>query len=139
MLYKGLGINKDMGNAIIWFEKSANQGNVDAKNLLGTFYLKGIGVPKSTDRGLELIISAATEGHPAAFHNLGLVYQLGLGVPRNNIYAYLWFAVATKSGHQSAKRFREGAALSMTPDAINTARALASACERKNFKMCISF
>jgi TPR repeat protein len=114
-------------------------GNVDAKNLLGTFYLKGNGVPKNIDRGLELIIAAAKEGHPAAFHNLGLVYQLGLGVPRNEIYAYLWFAVASQSGHQNAERFREGIALSMTSDAIDTAQALATACKRKNFKRCISF
>jgi hypothetical protein len=139
MLWDGTEIPQNKSDALKWYEASSKLGNIDAKNTLGTLYLKGDTVPKDTQHGLELIIAAASEGHPAAFQNLGLIYQLGLGLPKNNVYAYLWFAVAANIGHQTAEKFKEGLAISMSPVDVEKAKKLAASCKQKNYKKCISF
>ena len=52
------GIEKDLGKAATWFEKSAEQGNSKAQAYLGQMYLKGDGVAKDEAKGKELLCAA---------------------------------------------------------------------------------
>lgn len=46
----GLGVQRDYGEAVKWYQQSAENGNPDAQRNLGTMYYQGHGVPQ--DNGL---------------------------------------------------------------------------------------
>ena len=47
MYANGYGIPKDDSKAVVWYEKSATQGLVDAQFNLAVMYASGRGVPKT--------------------------------------------------------------------------------------------
>ncbi len=44
MWYNGVGVRQDYNEAFNWFEKAAEQGDVNAQFNLGIMYYKGYGV-----------------------------------------------------------------------------------------------
>ena len=44
--YYGYGVPKDVGEALKWYQKTAEQGSVDAQFTLGFLYYEGRGVPQ---------------------------------------------------------------------------------------------
>ena len=49
LLLTGEGIEKNVKEAISWFEKSLKNGHIDASFHLGNIYYKGIDVPKDAE------------------------------------------------------------------------------------------
>ncbi len=64
--YHGEGIPKDFAQAMIWFQKAAEQDDADAQYNLGFMYGRGEGVKKSHGQSFEWFKKAAALGHAGA-------------------------------------------------------------------------
>jgi len=95
---EGNGVIKDLDMAASFYEKSKEQGNVNAYNNLG--YVKLL--QKKFLEGKQLLLTAADMGNIDALHNLGLVYQQGLGVSIDIPRAFQYFSKAAESDHYGA-------------------------------------
>lgn len=78
-------------NAIMWFEKSAQQKNPEAINHLGILYYYGHGVAQDEAKAKEFFEAAASQHLASAEYNLGFLYDKGSGVERNAQKAKEWF------------------------------------------------
>ena len=66
---------KDYANALPYFQRAAEVGNVDAQNNLGVMYHFGEGVSKDFSKAAEWYRKAAEKNHVKAQFNLGVLYQ----------------------------------------------------------------
>jgi TPR repeat protein len=89
-----LGVPQDNEQAVLWLQKSAEQGNIVAQVELGVVF------DKMQDYAQALIWyrKAAEQGHPRAEYNLGLAYQNGEAVPKDMAQAIAWFRKAADQG-----------------------------------------
>jgi TPR repeat protein len=89
-----LGVPQDNEQAVLWLQKSAEQGNIVAQVELGVVF------DKMQDYAQALIWyrKAAEQGHPRAEYNLGLAYQNGEAVPKDVAQAMAWFRKAADQG-----------------------------------------
>lgn len=76
----------------------AEQGDAEAQNMLGDFYLLGIGVETRPDMAYQLYRSAAEKGHKDALSNLAYCLELGLGVNQNVTLALKLYKEAAYKG-----------------------------------------
>jgi TPR repeat protein len=96
--YSGRGVAKDYKQAIHWFTKSAEQGNVIAQATLGYIYLKGEGVPQDHAQAIEWLKKAAEQDDTEAQRILGAVYLGSSGVPGDSKQALFWLTKAAEKG-----------------------------------------
>ena len=64
------------------------------------------------------------------------MYAKGDGVIKDNVYAHMWFNIATASGHEYASKNKDIVAKRMTASQIEKAQDLARECVRKKYKGC---
>ena len=62
--------------AVYWYTKSAEQGNVYAQYNLGNLYLRGHGVTQNDELAFKWFTKAAEQGDAPAQYNLGHMYLL---------------------------------------------------------------
>lgn len=60
-----------------FLERAAEEGNADAKALLGKMYILGRGVGKDVEKGLDYLEDAAERGSSYAMSELGMLYIEG--------------------------------------------------------------
>ena len=53
---------------------------------------------------------AAVLGYPLSQNRLGRLYELGLGVSQDYVMAYVWYALAARSGDETSRENRDEAA-----------------------------
>src|SRR6266705_1429347 len=87
----GIGIERDIAKAIMWYKKSAEQGNADAQNSLGSLYQSGDGVSKDSKQAVYWFQKAAAQRHPDAQNSLAIRYLLGEGVDKDVGQALYWY------------------------------------------------
>ena len=68
--YNGQGVAQDYGEAVKWFRKAAEQGNVDAQFNLGLCYEYSKGVAKDIDEAAKWYRKAAEQGNADAIKAL---------------------------------------------------------------------
>ena len=102
MYQDGLGVPKDLGQAVAWYRKAAEQGFAAAHSNLGVMYQNGWGVPKNFGQAVAWYRKAAEQGFAAAHSNLGVMYQNGSGVPKNFGQAVAWYRKAAEQGFAAA-------------------------------------
>lgn len=74
----GIGVEKNIEEAIKYYEKAITQDEPRACNNLGAIYVEGMcGVKQDVPKGLELYHKAAEMGRPIAMYNLGNIYFYG--------------------------------------------------------------
>lgn len=88
--------------AVFWWEKAAEQGDLEAQFNLANACLKGVGCKKDAAKAWELILSGARSGLPAAQARLGLAYATGEGMVQDLIESAKWFCLAADQGDKSA-------------------------------------
>jgi hypothetical protein len=88
-------------DALQWYRKAANQGNIDAAYQVGNMLLFGrVGIPKDQcvepepPEGIRWTFRAATNRHADACWNMSKALQHGIGVGTNSVEAYAWLQVA---------------------------------------------
>ena len=79
---------------------------------------------------------AAEQGNASAQGNLGRMYGSGNGVLQDNVYAHMWFNIASSNGNEMARSNRDIVAERMTPDQLAEAQRLASEGVKKDYKNC---
>ena len=97
----GISRNKE---SLKYYERSANQGDVQAQNDLGEIYVHGNIVPKDYKVALYWLRKAAQQGHSMAQNNLGNHYHNGFGVEVNIEEALHWYRLSADQGNPMAMR-----------------------------------
>ncbi len=83
--------------------KSAEQGNAEAENELGTMYRLGEGVARDKEEAVRWYQRAAHHGNAEGMFNLGTCHYNGDGVGSNEYAAYVWFLLALDGGDKIAE------------------------------------
>ena len=83
--------------------RRAEQGDVDAQNLLGFHYECGQIVKGDYQQAVYWYKKAAEKGHAGAEFHLGQCYENGSGIKRNYEQAMYWYRKAAAQGHENAK------------------------------------
>lgn len=79
----GNGVERDYGEAVRWYRKSAELGYAPAQHSLGGMYLSDRGVTGSLSEGLRWFHKAADQDHAHSLLTLALTYEQGRGVEKN--------------------------------------------------------
>lgn len=92
---------KDYQEAMTWFLKSAEQGNIRAMNNIGLMYENGLGVTKDTNIAIQWYEKAAEQDLDIAQMNLSSLY-LSINSVETNLKAEKWLLRAAKNGNSQA-------------------------------------
>jgi len=93
---------QDYANAMIWYVKSADQGNAQAQENVGWFYEHGRGVKQDYAEAMAWYRKAASQADSKAEGSIGWFYQQGLGVSRDYAEAMSWYQKAAEHGNFAA-------------------------------------
>jgi localization factor PodJL len=91
------GLALDVGRAIVWLERAAQQGHRDAAFDLALLYLEGTRVEKDNAQALAWLRQAAGADQPYAQFYLGLAY-----LPSEPETARTWLEKAAQNGSEEA-------------------------------------
>lgn len=105
--YYGRGCAVDYTQALYWYHKAADAGNMHSQNSIGVCYQKGHGVPQSDSQAVSWFEKACNSGNPEGAYNLAECYYAGTGVNKNIDLALKYWAEAAKLGHPSAQKRRD--------------------------------
>jgi localization factor PodJL len=95
---EGRAVPEDLGQAAIWYERSASQGFAPAQYRLGSMYERGQGVPRDLQQARLWYQQGAESGNRMAMHNLAALYASGgLGTQQFDAAAK-WFEEAASRG-----------------------------------------
>ena len=83
----GGGVKQDYAEAVRWYRKGVEAGNVAVINSLGWMYLEGRGVAEDETEAARWVRKAAESGHTAAMTDLGWMYEKGRGVASDVVEA----------------------------------------------------
>ena len=109
--YRGLGVSRDIGEAVKWYLEAAEAGDAEAQYYVGSISYVGdysapgpswdVDSPHSF-RGLGWIQSAAEQGYVGAQLMLGQIFSEGArGVPTDSAEAVKWYrGAADQRGRQ---------------------------------------
>jgi TPR repeat protein len=100
----GAGTGKDPAEAMRWYQKAAEAGNVVAQCRLAGGYLFGIGVPPDSTQAAAWFRKAAAQGVTFAQYELGSMYESGEGVNQDYAEAYFWMSLAVSLETHPTKR-----------------------------------
>jgi hypothetical protein len=92
-----------MVEALKWYRKAAEQGEVMAQNRLGFCYISGKGVSKDAVEAVNWFRQAAEQHFDGAQYNLGCCYLNGQGVVKDEVEAVKWFRKAAEQNHAQAQ------------------------------------
>ncbi len=98
-------VEKDDKQAVVYYQKAADQGSALAQNSLGWCYEYGIGVIKDEKLAVTYYQKAADQGQPHAQNNLGRCYQNGIGVVKDEKQAVIYYQKAADQGHATAQNW----------------------------------
>ena len=86
----------DYAQALKWFRRAADQGNVQGEDLLGIMYSQGRGVTQDFAEAARWYLLAAKQGNVHAQLQLADLYRRGVGVPRDLNESNQWTKLANK-------------------------------------------
>jgi localization factor PodJL len=123
---RGDGVPQDLRQAVAWYQRGADRGNVNAMHNLAVLLAEGItGVPANPQLALRWFMAAANYGVRDSQYNLGVVYARGLGTSANMHEAYKWFAIAAQNGDAEAAARRDEIGQSLSDGEVVQSRAAA--------------
>ncbi len=97
-LAEGKGTDKDVKEALLWYQRSAGSGFAIAQFRLGTLYERGLGVKKDLARSQVWYTRAAEQGNVKAMHNLAVLIAARGGAETDYATAAKWFREAAARG-----------------------------------------
>jgi len=96
---KGIGINKNISEAMRLLKLSAGQGYLKSQIDLGAFYIRS----GNYKEGIKLYRLAAEQGSIDAQYMLGAIYYSGHIVERNYKESMKWYKLAAEKGYIAAQ------------------------------------
>jgi hypothetical protein len=137
MYHNAQGITQSNMEAVRWYTKAANQGHAEAQYNLGQLNRKGGGgIVRNDKEAVRWYAKAAEQSLAKAQYNLGYMYSVGKGTPQDDVYAHMWFNIASSNGSENARANRDIVAKRMTPNQLAEAQSLARECVKKDYKNC---
>lgn len=129
MFLMGQGVSRDFDQAMKWFRASADQGNADAQFFIGSYYL----LPRrDIPGGIRWLRLSAEQGNQDAQLLLGKTYADGISeVPRDAVQGEMWLRLAAKDNLPFYEAQLAAAERGMSPNEIETGKALAAAWKPK--------
>jgi localization factor PodJL len=112
-LERGIGVVIDRERAKVWYGRAAEQGHVRAMHNLGV--LLAVGERADYAAAARWFGQAAERGLVDSQFNLAVLHESGRGVTKDLKQAYIWFALAAKSGDAAAMRRLEQIAAQLQP------------------------
>lgn len=94
----GDGVPQNYEEAVKWYRKAAEMGQISAMNNLGACYADGLGVPKDIEEAAKWYRKAAEMGSSIAQRNLADSYLNGNGFAKDQTAAIGWFRKAAMQG-----------------------------------------
>jgi hypothetical protein len=104
MYANGRGVAKDEAEAVRWYRKGAEAGNIDAMLNLASMLAGGNGVAKDDAEALRWYRKGAAAGNSTALYSLAAMYAWGRGVTRDPALASQWMLKALQGGDELAYR-----------------------------------
>lgn len=98
----GRGCNVDYTQALYWYHKAADEGNMYSQYSIGLCYQKGLGVPQDDEQAINWFKMSSESGNPQAAYLLAECYLEGNCVRKDVDQALKLFGEAAKLGHPSA-------------------------------------
>ena len=99
MYLNGEGIERNVDQALHFFEMAANLGLAEAQRILGIMYVQGKEVPIDYEKAAKLFQSAADQGDNYSRYYLGVMYENGEGVEKDELKAADLFQRGANEGH----------------------------------------
>ena len=99
---KGWGVEKDLKEAMAWYNKAAEQENGPAYNSIGNLYRTGSGVTADPKQAFEWYQKGADAKDAQAMLNLGNCYYFGMGTEKDEKVAVDWWKAAAEAGNAYA-------------------------------------
>jgi localization factor PodJL len=118
-LERGIGVAIDRERAKVWYGRAAEQGHVRAMHNLGV--LLAVGERADYAAAARWFAQAAERGLVDSQFNLAVLHESGRGVTKDLKQAYIWFALAAKSGDAAAVRRLEQIAAQLQPAEVAAA------------------
>ncbi len=97
------GYQVDKEQALEWFTRSANNGNLEAMKLLATMYETGDGTEKNLQSAFKYYFTATRQKDKEALYKVGKFYYYGTAVEQNTEKALLYLNQAAEQDYQPAK------------------------------------
>jgi TPR repeat protein len=94
----GVGVDKNVYQAIEWYRKAGNYSHPAAQTNLGYIYETGPEAVKDLHEAVKWYMRAAVSGNPEGAFNLGLAYLHGTGVNQSIDDARQWIGRAANAG-----------------------------------------
>ena len=94
----GEGVDKNVDEAISWFQKSAIQGFRQAQTQLGHMYLLGRDVPQDIDKAAMWLTKASDQGDAHSQFWLANMYRKGQGFTQSNEEAIKLYRMSAEQG-----------------------------------------
>jgi hypothetical protein len=99
----GIAVAEDLAQALVWYEKAANQGNAVAQGMQGLLLVTGQAGAKDVRKGVALTERAAAAGDVGALFTMGELYANGFfGQDNARARAIEWHKKALAAGHSGA-------------------------------------
>ena len=102
MFELGEGTNQSFNTALVYYMKSAEQGNTDAMCKLGNFYEWGQGIAQNDSIAFIQYSKAANAGNPWGQRCVAHCYYSGSGTKKDIDTATQWIKTAAKGGDYEA-------------------------------------
>ncbi len=98
----GIGVARDIEQALLWYEKAAEQGVAEAQ-----FNLAHLLVAEELSAAVaaQWMLKAAEQGMSDAEYLMGVIYAEGIGVEMDRAEARRWLQQAVQKGNLEAQRF----------------------------------
>lgn len=103
MNLSGTGTDVDLLQAVLYFEKAAELGNVDALYGLGKLYLRKDFEGYDPAKAAEYLEEAAKQGHSYAQYLLGKLLLRGEDIPQDRDIAIQWLEKSAEQDNQYAQ------------------------------------
>ena len=82
---------RDYAEALKWYERAAEEGDVEALFNVGMLHILGEGIEKNVERGIKIVLKAAERGCATAMLALSNIYSdCKYGVKRDQASAKYW-------------------------------------------------
>lgn len=98
MYESGIGVNKDMREAVYWIKRAANQKHEPASFKLLYMELEKKGLNRDNRIKVEELNIKAEQGNAQAQYYLGKMYARGVGLDKNPDVAIGWLDKASQAG-----------------------------------------
>lgn len=125
--------------AVQWFRKSSEKGNIKATNALGYMYEEGRGIPQNYAEASNLYLQAMKKGNPDAMVNRAIMFARGEGMVKDSLQAYMHLLLAAayasdQNTRASAVKLRDEVAAGLSKDQVARGQAMADEFAKQEIK-----